>query len=275
MSPQVSIITLGVSDLNRAKEFYSVGLGLPVQQEHSDLVILGLGQGSSALGLFPRDELAQDAGVAASGDGFQGFALSYLVESAEQVDLVLKTAVQAGGRITKPAKRAIWGGYSGYFSDVDGYLWKVASKHGHPLVRRRQSEGGPPSLAAQETAVTIGVQDVKRTKQFYGDALGSLIDKDYGSKFVSFKADGGSSTLAVYQWNALADDAGVAHDGSGFHGFTLTYAVDSASQVDSVLATAAQSGGQVSKPGQRTASGGYSGYFSDPDGNLWRVVSRT
>jgi len=129
MNAHVSGITLGVEDLNRAKQFYK-DLGWPIQQEHPQWVSFGLNNGSSALGLYPRDALAHDAGVKADGNGFHGVTLSYLVRSEDRVAEVLAEAERAGGRIAKSAERAPWGGSSGYFADPDGYLWKVASGSG-------------------------------------------------------------------------------------------------------------------------------------------------
>ncbi len=130
MNPHVSVITLGVRDLNRAKQFYSEGLGWPIQQEQGEWVCFSLGNGSSALGLYPWDTLADDAGVAADGSGFRGITLSYIVRSEERVDAVLAEAKRAGGTIAKPAQRTSWGGYFGYFADRDGYLWKVVAGAG-------------------------------------------------------------------------------------------------------------------------------------------------
>src|SRR5919108_2563966 len=78
-------ITYGVRDLNRAKQFYSEELGWSILQEHSHWVSFSLANGSSALGLYPWNALADDAGVAANGDGFRGDALSYIVRSEERV----------------------------------------------------------------------------------------------------------------------------------------------------------------------------------------------
>jgi hypothetical protein len=113
MKPHVSIITLGVSDLNRAKQFFCEGLGWPILQEQGEWVCFSLGNGSSALGLYPWNALAGDAGVAADGSGFRGITRSYLVRSDERVDAVLAEAQRAGGTIAKPAQRAPWGGYFG------------------------------------------------------------------------------------------------------------------------------------------------------------------
>jgi catechol 2,3-dioxygenase-like lactoylglutathione lyase family enzyme len=130
MNPYVSGITLGVSDLNRAKRFYAKGLGWPVQMEQGDWVSFGINDGGAVLGLYPWDSLAGDAGVAPEGSGFRGVTFSYLVRSDERVAEVLAEAERAGGTITKPAEVAAWGGASGIFADPDGYLWKVASGAG-------------------------------------------------------------------------------------------------------------------------------------------------
>jgi len=130
MNPHVSGITLGVRDFNRAKQFYSEGLGWPIQLEQGEWVSFSINNGSSTLGLLPWDALADDAGVPADGSGFRGFTLSYVVRSEERVDAVLAEAERAGGKIAKSAESQQWGGRSGYFTDPDGYLWKVAAGAG-------------------------------------------------------------------------------------------------------------------------------------------------
>jgi catechol 2,3-dioxygenase-like lactoylglutathione lyase family enzyme len=127
MNPQITHVTLGVSDLDRAKKFYGEGLGCPIEKDFGVFVYFNLGEGSSALGLYTRDALAQDAGVTPEGSGFSGVTLNYNVASAERVDEVMTQAERAGGTIVRPAQQAQWGGYFGYFADPDGYLWKVAS----------------------------------------------------------------------------------------------------------------------------------------------------
>jgi len=127
MNAQVSIITLGVRDLGRAKTFYADRLGWPVHAEEGDWVCFILVGGSTAFALYPWDLLAEDADVAADGRGFRGVTLAYNVRTEERVDEVLAEAKRAGGSIVKPARRAEWGGYSGYFADPDGHLWEVAT----------------------------------------------------------------------------------------------------------------------------------------------------
>jgi catechol 2,3-dioxygenase-like lactoylglutathione lyase family enzyme len=127
VKPHVAVITLGVRDLQRARSFYGAGLGWPIQQEDDNWVCFLLEGGSTALALYPWDELADDAGVSSDGVGFRGVTLAQNVRSKERVDEVLIEAARAGGKVVKPARSTSWGGYGGYFTDPDGYLWEVAT----------------------------------------------------------------------------------------------------------------------------------------------------
>jgi catechol 2,3-dioxygenase-like lactoylglutathione lyase family enzyme len=127
MNAHVAVITLGVRDLQQARRFYSDGLGWAIQQEDYNWVCFSLGNGSSALALYPWGALADDARVSAEGSGFRGVTLAYIVRSEERVDEVLAEAARAGGKIVKRPDQTSWGGYSGYFGDPEGYLWEVAA----------------------------------------------------------------------------------------------------------------------------------------------------
>ena len=127
MNPQITAILIGVKDLDRAKKFYAEGLGCPIDKDYPQFVSFKLGDGSSEFGLYPREALAADAGVAPEGSGFTGVTFHFIVSSTELVDEVIGQAESAGGKVVKPAQASQWGGYFGYFSDLDGYLWKVAS----------------------------------------------------------------------------------------------------------------------------------------------------
>jgi uncharacterized protein len=127
MKPHVAVITLGVRDLAAARRFYHEGLGWPIQQEDHNWVCFSLGGGSSALALYPWEELAADATVPADGAGFRGVTLAHNVRSEARVDEILREAERAGGTIVKQAQGTSWGGYGGYFADPDGYLWEVAT----------------------------------------------------------------------------------------------------------------------------------------------------
>jgi catechol 2,3-dioxygenase-like lactoylglutathione lyase family enzyme len=124
---QVTTIMLGVKDLNRSKKFYGEGMGGTIDKDYPAFVSLSLGDGSSSLALYEREAAAQDAGVSAEGSGFTGVSFHYIVTSRQTVDEVIASAVAAGGEVVKAAAVGRWGGYSGYFSDPDGYLWKVAT----------------------------------------------------------------------------------------------------------------------------------------------------
>jgi catechol 2,3-dioxygenase-like lactoylglutathione lyase family enzyme len=126
-------------------------------------------------------------------------------------------------------------------------------------------------MPVEATTVMLGVRDLARAKQFYADGLGCTVEQDHAS-FVSFKLGEGSSSLALYPWEAAAGDAGVPSEGSGFRGVSLHYVVESRHAVDEVLGQAAAAGGAVVREAVPTPWG-YFGYFSDPDGHLWKVAS--
>ena len=127
MPVQVTAIMLGVEDLARSKKFYGEGLGCTIEQDYPHFVLFDLGEGSSSLALYEREAAAQDAGVSAEGSGFRGVSFHYIVPSRETADELMGRAVAAGGSVVKAAATSQWGGYFGYFSDPDGYLWKVAT----------------------------------------------------------------------------------------------------------------------------------------------------
>jgi len=124
MKPHITIITLGVDDLDRSIAFYQKGLGLPRKEGPEDIAFFETE--GTMLALYSRDKLAEDITVPAEGSGFRGFTLAHNVESPEAVDATLKEAVAAGAELIKPGQEAFWGGYSGYFKDPDGFYWEVA-----------------------------------------------------------------------------------------------------------------------------------------------------
>lgn len=129
----VSLITLGVVDLERATAFYTA-LGWERSSASVAGTVTFFHGSTAALGLFGRDDLADDARVTpGSLDASGAVALAMNLESAEAVDDFLTRARSAGATITKDAERADWGGYSGYFRDPDGHLWEVAHNPGFDL----------------------------------------------------------------------------------------------------------------------------------------------
>lgn len=131
MEQRLSLITLGVKDLEKSKAFYMTGLGWALSpKSQGDLVVFQIG--GMALALYPRDELSQDVNLPL-GQGFGGITLAYNARSETEVDHVMNLAGQAGATILKPAQATFWGGYAGYFTDPDGYPFEIAYNPFWPL----------------------------------------------------------------------------------------------------------------------------------------------
>lgn len=124
MEPRLSLVTLGVANLERAARFYERVLKLPRIQTPPTVAFFELGR--TWLSLYPRENLAADAGVAAEGSGFAGITLAHNVGSRDAVDALITEVATGGGRIVKAPVATDWGGYAGYFADPDGFLWEVA-----------------------------------------------------------------------------------------------------------------------------------------------------
>lgn len=124
MDPRISLVTLGVADMKAARAFYEK-LGWQASSQSNDDVTF-FQAGGMILGLYGRKALAEDAKVKDSEPGFSGVAFAYNGRDKNEVDRVLDEAVTAGGTLIKKAEDVFWGGYSGYFADLDGHLWEVA-----------------------------------------------------------------------------------------------------------------------------------------------------
>jgi len=124
MEQRISVVTLGVKDLVRSRRFYVDGLGWKPAFENKEIAFFQTG--GMVFALFLRDELAADFHADAREFGRPAMALGYNVRSQEDVDPLIARAAAAGAAILKPARKASWGGYSGYFADPDGFAWEVA-----------------------------------------------------------------------------------------------------------------------------------------------------
>jgi uncharacterized protein len=130
MKPRITVLTLGVDDLERALRFYRDGLGFPTpgivgtEFEHGAVAFIDLQEGLR-LALWPRASLAHDTGLALAPASPTELSLGHNVASREEVDAVMARAAAAGARVVKPAQDTFWGGYAGYFQDPDGHLWEV------------------------------------------------------------------------------------------------------------------------------------------------------
>jgi len=131
MRPRITLITLGVDDLEAAVRFYRDGLGLPTQGiigtefEHGAVAFFDLA-GGLQLALWPRTSIAADTGLEVTPPSATEMTIAHNVNSREEVDDVMAQAAAAGARIVKPATDTFYGGYAGYFADPDGHLWEVA-----------------------------------------------------------------------------------------------------------------------------------------------------
>jgi catechol 2,3-dioxygenase-like lactoylglutathione lyase family enzyme len=131
MKPRITVITMGVDDLEKSLRFYRDGLGLATEGiigkefEYGAVVFIDLESGIR-LALWPRKSIARDTGLSPSAKSPTEFTLGHNVSSKAEVDAVMKQAGSAGAVIVKPAQETFWGGYAGYFQDPDGHLWEVA-----------------------------------------------------------------------------------------------------------------------------------------------------
>ena len=130
MKPRISVLTLGVADLDRALAFYRDGLGLPTEGivgrefEHGAVAFFTL-SGGLRLAIWAQDDVAYDSGLPVTAASPTSFTIGHNVVRREEVDAVMAEAVRAGAGIVKPAQDTFYGGYAGYFQDPDGHLWEV------------------------------------------------------------------------------------------------------------------------------------------------------
>ena len=130
MNPHISVVTLGVADLERSLAFYRDGLGLPTEGiigrefEHGAVAFFDL-SGGLKLAIWAQDDIAHDTGLPKSPPSATSFTIGHNVRSGREVDALMAKAASAGALIVKPAQKTFYGGYAGYFQDPDGHLWEV------------------------------------------------------------------------------------------------------------------------------------------------------
>ena len=136
---RISLVTLGVSDLDRSRAFYD-SLGFARVGETEGVAFYRTG--GAILSLFPVESLAEDAHVSSERSGFRGMSLAINLASEAEVDAAFGYVASIGAVILKPAEHVFWGGYSGYFADPDGHMWEIAFNPHWPL-----DDQGLPQLA--------------------------------------------------------------------------------------------------------------------------------
>ena len=130
MKPRISVLTLGVTDLEKSVEFYRDGLGLATngivgkEFEYGTVAFFDL-QSGLKLALWPRRSIANDTGIPLQNSSALEFTIGHNVATKEEVNAVMELAEKAGAKIIKPAQDTFWGGYAGYFQDPDEHLWEI------------------------------------------------------------------------------------------------------------------------------------------------------
>jgi uncharacterized glyoxalase superfamily protein PhnB len=156
---------------------------------------------------FDLGDLVQVRESQEATSGFRGFNLSLVVSQPSTVDSLVGTALEAGARELKPARKSFWG-YGGVVQAPDGTIWKIATSS--------KKDTGPTTRTVDDVVLLLGVAAVKATKQFYVER-GLAVGKSFGSKYVEFDVPGSRVKLALYGHRALAKDAGVPAEGTGSH----------------------------------------------------------
>lgn len=127
---RINLICLGVRDIKKSREFYQKGLGFQTPNTEENPAIVFFNNGGTKLELYPLEGLAKDIDAqnppAVSAGGFNGITLAYNAKTKEEVDSIFEKIESIGGKIVKAPQTVFWGGYSGYFQDLDGYYWEVA-----------------------------------------------------------------------------------------------------------------------------------------------------
>jgi len=130
LKPRITVITLGVDDLERSLSFYRDGMGLATEGiigaefEHGAVAFFDL-QSGLKLAIWRRDDIAHDSTVPKRPPSSTEFTLGHNVNSKEEVDAIMEQATRAGAKVVKPAQSTFWGGYAGYFLDPDQHLWEI------------------------------------------------------------------------------------------------------------------------------------------------------
>jgi catechol 2,3-dioxygenase-like lactoylglutathione lyase family enzyme len=128
------------------------------------------------------------------------------------------------------------------------------------------------TVSPRISTVMLGVRDLASAKKFYAEGLAAEVEQEFPN-FVKLNLGEGSSSLALYEWDAAAKDAGVSPEGSGFRGVSFHFITDTREEVDDVIAKAEAAGGSVVRKPEGAQWGGYFGYFADPDGYLWKIAT--
>ena len=250
-----SLNSLSVSclDVSAAADFYLNVFSTPTTAD-GECISIDL-HGTGRLELVP----AQPAESApAPGTAYQRSVLTYILPGPTDVRAVMDAAAAHGADIFKPAKKALFGSFSGSFMAPDGTVWKLAAAG---------KDTGTPEGAARptETTVILGVREPKASKAFYA-ALGMSVDRDYGNKYIDFVPADGASRLCLMQEPVLAKDVGAGDPHVGTSAVTLTHHAASPAEAERIVSAAVSGGG--TQAGHQDPG---SAAITDPDGHRWLI----
>ncbi|GAB3119244.1 glyoxalase [Streptomyces calidiresistens] len=265
MAFSLDVVNFGVPEPASAREFYAATLS-PTVEDHDRYVDLDL-NGAGHLALYDVEALAAEVGAGSEpvAAGFRGYVMTFIVNQPTEVRSAVDTAVRGGAELLKPAKKALFGAFSGVYRTPDGAVWKVAAA--------TSKDKGPATGPAvpTETSALLGVADMKAAKAFY-EALGMRTDRDY-KHYADFHPGPGACRLGLMPRRTLAKDVGVEDgDAGGFPAVVLHHRAASREEVDATLKAATAHGGRAAG-GARESADGYAAHFTDPDGFPWKVTA--
>lgn len=259
------MITLGATDVQAARAFYQSVFAPTVVSHQDERVELDL-HGVARLAVCPVAELAAQAHAESTAPNYRGYVLSYVVSQPDEVRSILDAASRQGAHVLKPAKKAMFAGFSGAFQAPDGAVWKLTSAKAKPTGPAQETP------VPNEVGILLGVAATKSAKSFYA-ALGMAVDRDYGSKYIDFQPSPAGCRLGLMDGKVLAKDVGTKEERAGFRAAAFDRIVPSPDEADSLLSAVTAAGGRVVAPAAKSGTGVYAGYFTDPDGFLWKATS--
>ncbi|CEG86643.1 VOC family protein [Propionibacterium freudenreichii] len=255
----LDVVTLA-GDPDASKDFYAAAFGPLMSKSAGSVEVDMHGTGRFELASATTDDGSGGEGASSS---FPGYVVTYALAQPSEVQAVMDTAAHAGAQVLKPAKKALFGSFSGSFRAPDGSIWKVAADS--------NKNKGPVAAAPRPTEISIilGVKDPKASRAFY-QALGLKTDRDYGNKYIDFHPVDGAVRLCLMQRGVLAKDVGINDPGDGTGGLTLSHRAATNEDIEQLIAVADSSGSRSATPQAHEAELG-SGHFADPDGFRWNL----
>ncbi|CAM3492536.1 VOC family protein [Isoptericola cucumis] len=254
----LDVVTLA-GDLPASKEFYASAFS-PLISESAETVDVDM-HGTGRFELAPPTTTG--AGSEGESSPFPGYVVTYALAQPAEVQAVMDAAAHAGAHVLKPAKKALFGSFSGAFRAPDGSIWKVAADS------NKKSGEAAAVPRPTEISIILGVKDPRASRTFY-QALGMATDRDYGNKYIDFQPQQGAARLCLMPRAVLAKDVGIDDPGHRTGGLALGHRTETQEGLDQLMSAAESAGGSPVAP-QEPAAGSDSSHFTDPDGFRWSL----